>query len=104
MTNTSVVQCFERRLRLREQPGLDLLCNFEFLGDAAFSLQLLRSRPALCLDFSDEVVPPDERKRVSIQVVEASENPAPKCGLWWMMKEDPTLAPLVELGDYILGN
>jgi len=41
------IRGFERRLRLREEPGLDLLGDFDFLRSAAFGIQPLGKSAAL---------------------------------------------------------
>ena len=78
--------------------------NFELLSRAAFSFQLFRGCPALRLDFTNEVIAAHEGKGVSIQIVEAGENPAPESCLRRVIEANTALAPLLEFGTDILGH
>src|SRR5437867_4217434 len=61
------------RQLLREKSGLDLLCNFQFLCNAAFKFQLLRSQPSLSFNCPVNLIVAHKRKRVSIHILKASE-------------------------------
>src|SRR5260370_15279133 len=102
--NTRVSERFELRKRLWKKPCLHEFCNCQFLGYAPFGLNLLWGGTPLCFDLANEVVPPHKRKGISIQIVKASENSAPKRRLRWMVKTNATLPPLLELGHNIFGD
>src|SRR5262249_28240572 len=75
--NPGVFECFELRESLGKESSLHPFRNFQFLGGAAFGLQLLRSGAPLRFDFANEVIAAHKPKRVSIQIVEAGKNSAP---------------------------
>src|SRR5260370_13811202 len=55
-----VFEGFERRLRLREEPSLDLFGDFDFLCGAAFGLQPLGKGAALSIDGVGDLVETDQ--------------------------------------------
>ena len=54
---------------------LDPFRDFKFLGGAPFGFELFRSGAALRFDFANEGIAAHQRKRVSIQIVEAGASP-----------------------------
>src|SRR5947199_10745546 len=70
------------RQLLREKSGLHLLCNFQFLCNAAFKFQLLRSQPSLSFNCLVILIVAHKRKRVSIYILKAIEYSAPNGRLW----------------------
>src|SRR5438132_5490655 len=73
----SVLQRFQKRQRLRKEPGLDLCGDGQFLSDAAFGFKFLCGSAALALNSVSEFVEADERECVAIDIAEAGGNAAP---------------------------
>src|SRR5205823_13123271 len=116
-----VVERFNGRQPLGEEPCLHLFCNFQFLGSSAFGFELLGSRPPLRFDFPAHVVDAHQPEGITVHVFEAGEYSAPSrrllAGQYRRhsrtrgkfdalqarrgMKANPALAPLVELGDHV---
>src|SRR5258708_18859730 len=78
---------------LREELGLNLFGNFQFLCSAA-----------LPFEFSSRRIVAHERKGVPIRIFEAGFHTAPGLCLRWTVKADPALGPLLEIGHNIFGN
>src|SRR5262249_53072852 len=70
------------RQSLREKPSLHLLCDFQFLCDAAFRFQLLGGLPSLGFNCSVDLIVADKRKGVSVHIRERGKYSAPNRLLW----------------------
>ena len=81
-----------------------MLRNLQFLCSAAFGLQLLSNSAALRVEFPSHLIEAHKRKRVPVVVFEAGEHSTPIRLLRWMMKTNPSLTPVLELGVDILSN
>src|SRR3982750_427906 len=90
-TNPRVVEHFERRRYLREEPGLHLLCDFQFVGSATFGFQFLGNRTASRFYFPIYLVPSRERKGVSVRIFEDGEHSTPSRCLRRMRKANSAL-------------
>src|SRR5467141_2986532 len=76
-----VFEGFQRRLRLREKPGLDLLGNFDFLPSAAFGIQPLGKSAALGFDGVGDLVETHQRKGIAVKILETGKDPTPDWGV-----------------------
>ena len=115
------------RQSLREKPGLHLLCNFQFLCEAAFRIQLLNSALSLSFNCPVDHIKAHQCKRVSVQIREPGEYSAPNrrlCGCRFLRrmrgrhvplifdpsqagcveKPNPSPSPFFKLRNHILGN
>lgn len=89
---------------LREQPGLDLLGDFQLLGGAAFGFEFLGKGAAMSLDAAREFVEADQSEGVSIGIFKASVNSAPPGSLGWELEVDAPFAPLFVLLREVFGD
>ena len=78
---TRKFQSGDRWQRLREETRLDLFGDFEFLGGAAFGFEFFGEGPALRFNFVSDFIKADERERVAVRILEASERAAPDGGM-----------------------
>src|SRR6266516_1152450 len=122
-----IFEAFHVGQSLREEPGLHLLCNLQFLRGAPFRFQFCGSKPAVRFDFLIYLVESHKRKRVSIYIHESGEDSAPDglvgndCSLTRTRsgqvalkldasqarrkhKPNATLAPFFIFGDHVLSN
>src|SRR5712671_1553167 len=76
-TKAGVFEGFERRLRLREEPCLDLLGDFDFLRSATFGIQPLGKSAALGFDGVGDLVETHQQKGVAVEILEAGKDAAP---------------------------
>ena len=113
---------FDRRQSLREEPGLYLFGNLQFLCGAAFRFQLRGKLPALRFDLPIDLVEAHQLKRVSVHIPEPGEDPAPNRGPLFGRRSrrrplqleapqagrgkklDAAPAPILILGEHIFGN
>src|SRR5229473_3913363 len=72
-----IFEGFEWRLRLGEEPGLDLFGDFDFLRGAAFGFQPPGEGAALRFDGVGHFVEADQRKGIAVGILEASKDTAP---------------------------
>ena len=91
--DAGVIEGVEGGEGLREEAGLDLFGDLEFLSCAAFGLDLLRGEQALLFDLAGELVGADEFKGVAVDVLEASVGCAEECLLGRLVKADALSAP-----------
>ena len=63
-----------------EKAALDFVGDFQFLGVAAFGFELGGGGTALGFESVRDLVEADERKRVAIDIAEASDDAAPDRG------------------------
>ncbi len=89
---------------LREQAGLDLLGDFQFLGGAAFGFKFLGEGAAMSFDAAREFVEADQSEGVSIGIFKAGMNSAPSGSLGWELEVDAPFAPLFVLAREVFGN
>src|SRR6266852_3294796 len=75
--DAGVFEGLERRLGLREEAGLDLFGDFDFLGGAAFGLLFLGDGAAVGFDGVGHFVETDEAERIAVNIAEAGGNAAP---------------------------
>ena len=75
--DAGVLERGQGRQRLREEPGLHLFGNFQFLGRAAFGFELLGHGAALRFDFAAQLIEFHQREGISIEIFEAGEHAAP---------------------------
>ena len=80
-TKAGVFEGFERRLRLREEPGLDLLGDFDFLRRAAFGIQPLGKSAALGFDGVGDLVETHQRKGIAVKILETGKDATPDGGV-----------------------
>src|SRR5467141_72620 len=80
-TKAGVFEGFERWLRLREEPGLDLLGDFDFLRSATFGIQPLGKSAALGFDGVGDLVETHERKGIAVKVLETGKDTTPDWGV-----------------------
>src|SRR6185295_14612266 len=128
-TYTRVVQRGKRWQRLREKPGLHLLCDFQFLGGASLGLQLLGRCTPLRIKCLAHLIKAHKRERILVDVFEARKHPSPNRAplaqqhrlvgrrlislrvvildalqARYMAKLHTPLGPLMKLGDDIVGD
>src|SRR5215469_6347396 len=72
-----VIQSLERRLRLREEPRLDLFRNLQLLCSAALGLQLLFPPAPLGVDLTRNLVESYQLKRIAVEIAETCKYAAP---------------------------
>ena len=89
---------------LREQAGLDLLSDFQFLDGAAFVFELLGEGAAMGLDAAREFVESDQSEGVSVGIFKAGMNSTPPGSLGWELEVDSAFAPLFVLARKVFGN
>ena len=65
-----VVERSKGRQFLREEPGLHVLCDFQFLGEAALRFPFVGIRAALGLDGVGGLIKAHERERIAVDVLE----------------------------------
>src|SRR5882762_3545388 len=80
-TKAGVFEGFERWLLLREEPGLDLLGDFDFLRSATFGIQPLGKSAALGFDGVGDLVETHERKGIAVKVLETGKDTTPDWGV-----------------------
>jgi hypothetical protein len=74
------------------------------LGGAAFRFQFLGNGAALLFDLVAHLVTARKGEGVPIKVFKPGEGTTPAWCLWRMIKANPALAPLAELGSDVLGH
>src|SRR5258708_10477468 len=72
-----IFKSFQGRLRLGEEPGLNLLSDFEFLGDTAIGFQPVSKGAALCFDGLGHFIEAHQRKGIAVKIPETSKDAAP---------------------------
>src|SRR6266567_898524 len=77
----SIFKSFQGRLRLGEEPGLDLLSDFEFLGDTAIGFQPVSKGAALCFDGLGHFIEAHQRKGIAVKIPKTGKDPAPNGGV-----------------------
>jgi hypothetical protein len=99
-----IFQSLRLRMDLRKEPGLHLLCYFQFLGGAAFGFYLLGERAALRFNSTCQFIEAGEPEGVSIHNFKSCEDSAPCWNLRRRVKANATLAPFVVFGVDIFGD
>jgi len=128
-TETGKLKRFERGKSLREETGLHLLGNFEFLSSTALGFQLFGDSAAMCFDLVSDFIEADEGEGIAVRILEPSKNTTPNgrgfgCGRGRFLgmprehldtmlqaakarsdlERNATAAPVAELGKDILGD
>ncbi len=75
--DTGVFQSVERRQSLREEAGLDVFGDFEFVSGAALGFLLCGDSAALRFHGVGQLVEADEREGIAVDIAEASDDAAP---------------------------
>ena len=77
---TRIIETADWRTKLWEKAALDFVGDFQFLDGAAFGFELGGGGTALGFESVRDLVEADERKRVAIDIAEASDDAAPDRG------------------------
>src|SRR6266851_1473930 len=124
-----VFKSFQGRLRLGEEPSLNLFGDFEFLGDAALGFQPPGKGTALRFDSLSHLVEAHQRKGIAVKIPKAGKDAAPNrsvlcAGSRWVrrlrgahvhlifeafqarreLEANSALGPFAVLGNHILGD
>ena len=91
--DSGIVECVECGEGLREEAGLDLLCDLELLGGAALGLEFLGGDEALLLDLAGELVVADQFEDVAVDVLETGVGCAEERLLGRLMEADALSLP-----------
>src|SRR5467141_252709 len=75
--DSRVFQGLERRECLREEPGLHLFGNFEFLDGAAFGFLFVSEGAALLFDGVGHFVEAHQRKGIAVKILETGKDATP---------------------------
>ena len=75
--DAGVFESGERRESLREEAGLDVLGDFEFVGGAALGFLLCYDNAALLFHRVGQLVEADEREGIAVDIAEAGDDSAP---------------------------
>jgi len=89
---------------LREEPGLNLLGDFDFLGGAALGFDLQSKSSPLCFDAAREFVEPGKSEAVSVRIFKTGMNAAPHRDLRRISEFHASRLPLLILAVDVFRN